>query len=128
MFKLNTIPDALPPQYEIRKYFEIQKFTFNYLGIEVTSEKRTIFQPILIWIPMLFLVALCVFMLLYAIECRNDMNLVTDIVAPFWQALLALIKILCFLWNRRKIVKLVRNIWLWNLEGNIFISLFQLNY
>ncbi|XP_065368749.1 odorant receptor 45a-like [Calliphora vicina] len=56
-------------------------------------------------------------MLIYATECRHDLDLVTDILAPFWQALLALIKMWCFVWNKKKVVKLVRHIWLWNLEG-----------
>ncbi|KAM7343103.1 odorant receptor 45a-like [Cochliomyia hominivorax] len=118
MFKLKSASDSLPPQNGIENYFATQTFAFNFLGINATSKEKTIFNPFLTWIPMMFLVALSIFMLVYAIESRRDMYLVTDILPPFWQSLLALIKIWCFLWNRRKIVKLIRHIWLWNLKAD----------
>ncbi|KAI8122595.1 Odorant receptor 45a [Lucilia cuprina] len=117
LFKHKSTSDALPPQHGLKTYFAVQKFAFNCMGIDVTSQNRTIFNPLLNWIPMALLTTLCVFMLIYAAQYRHDIDLMTDILAPFCQALLALIKMWVFFWNKKKVVNLVRHIWLWNLEG-----------
>ncbi|XP_037819571.1 uncharacterized protein LOC119608988 [Lucilia sericata] len=117
LLKPKSAADALPPQYGLKTYFVVQNFAFNCMGIDVTSQNRTIFNPFINWISMALLMTLCVFMFMYAAEYRHDMDLMTDILAPFWQAVLALIKMWVFVWNKKRVVKLVRHIWLWNLEG-----------
>ena len=109
--------EVLPSQKGIRNYFVIQKERFNAMGIDPTSMQQTIFNPLLLWIPLLTVIMLDIFMLISAWEHRNNMDLMTDILCPFFQSFLSVIKILCFLWNKRKIVKLVKHIWMWNLEG-----------
>ncbi|KAM7343485.1 odorant receptor 45a-like isoform 2-T2 [Cochliomyia hominivorax] len=102
----------------IKEYFQIQLFCFATFGMDPTSLKRTIVSNFLVWTPTVCLMAMVIHIFIYATQCRTDLNLLTDALSPLWQASLALIKSFYFVWNKDKIVSLVRKIWKMNLKAN----------
>ncbi|XP_037819570.1 odorant receptor 45a-like [Lucilia sericata] len=59
---------------------------------------------------------LCIPVIIYVSQYINDLYLVTDALSPIWQASLSFLKMIYFIWNKKKIVKLVRRIWLLNVK------------
>ena len=108
--------DALPEQKGIERYFWVPLFSFASIGIDPTSLQRTYVNYLLAWIPMMLLLALCFPIIFYASQYKEDLDLVTDALSPIWQAIMAILKIMYFMWNKQKIVKLVRKLWFWNLK------------
>ncbi|XP_075167596.1 odorant receptor 45a-like [Haematobia irritans] len=115
---LPRAPDSLPSQRVLQGYFFVQKYSFAAIGIDPTSLKRTIYNPYRAWIPLLSIVTVCIPVFLYASKYVDDLLQMTNILAPIWQSLLGIIKFFLFMWNRKKIVELVRKLWQRNLEAN----------
>ncbi|XP_061396971.1 odorant receptor 45a-like [Musca vetustissima] len=109
--------EVLPKLEGIKYYFNVQKFCFTAIGVDLFSTRRTIFNGFLFWIPNIVQFILSEPLTLYSIQNLEDMNLVTDAMAPVWQVLMANMKMVLFLWHRRDIKKLVRELWEWNLEA-----------
>lgn len=110
---------ALPSQPGVVGYFGVQLLCFARIGINPTLLQGTIISTFKIWFPMLSTMILCIFMLVYAVENISDLNKVTDALSPFWQAVLAIAKLIFFRRNKQKYVTLIRRLWLWNLEGKL---------
>ncbi|TMW46442.1 hypothetical protein DOY81_008478 [Sarcophaga bullata] len=110
-------PDALPEQKGIDRYFSVPLFSFASIGMDPTSMQRTYVNYFMAWIPMMLLLILCFPIVIYASQYKDDLTLVTDALSPIWQAIMAILKIMYFMWNKKKIVKLVRKLWLWNLKS-----------
>ncbi|XP_046809415.1 odorant receptor 45a-like [Lucilia cuprina] len=111
-------PDAVPQQEGIKRYFFVQYFSFACVGIDPTSLERTICNTYLTWLPMLSLLFLCFPIVIYASQYITDLDLVTDALSPIWQASLSIMKLMYFIWNKEKIIKLVRRIWMWNVKAS----------
>nr|AID61244.1 odorant receptor [Calliphora stygia] len=109
--------EAELPQPRIKRYFHVQRVCFAILGINPTSLERTVFNHYRVWLPMIVQLLHYIPMVFYAIENINDVVKVTTALAPIWQAINATLKIIYFVWNRKKIVALVRKLWFWNLEA-----------
>ncbi|XP_037819572.1 odorant receptor 45a-like [Lucilia sericata] len=110
-------PDAVPNQEGIKRYFVVQYFSFAAVGIDPTSLERTIVSSCIAWGPMMSLLFLCFPIVIYASQYITDLKLVTDALSPIWQAILSIMKLMYFIWNKEKIVKLVRKIWLLNVKA-----------
>ncbi|XP_059225755.1 odorant receptor 45a-like [Stomoxys calcitrans] len=110
-------PDALPPQKTYERFFFVQKRSFATVGIDPTSFERTIISYGLFWIPFFAMVTIPGPALLLARNYITDLNVVARILTPVWQSILAGLKICVFMWQRKKIIFLVRKVWLWNLDG-----------
>ncbi|XP_005191885.2 odorant receptor 45a-like [Musca domestica] len=119
MFNVPKAPDALQPQTSIKKFFLIQKISFAAVGLDPTSIRRTIFRPWLTFIPLVSIIAVLGPMGIYAFNyLKIDLGKAVSALSPFWQALLSIVKFFVFMLNRKKIVGLVRKVWLWTLEAN----------
>lgn len=116
-----TTEAPLPPQLGIKHYFLVPKYSFAAIGVDPRSIKKPIFSWFLLIVPNVIQFSLCIPMAMYATQYLHDMNSVTDAMAPVWQVLMAILKLMTFLWNKREAVLLVRKLWLWNLEGTVFI-------
>lgn len=124
MFKVPKAGDALPPPRTLSNYFFIQRFCFAAVGIDPTSLECTVFSWFLAWVPMLGIATLIGPMASYAVKyAQEDLDQAVSALSPMWQSVLSVIKFFIFMWNRKKIVELVREVWFWNLEGKIFIRL-----
>lgn len=120
-----TSADVLPPLEDVKYYFVVQNFCFRAIGVDLLSMKRTMVSGLLFWLPNILELAICVPLTRYALENLEDMSLVTDAMAPVWQVLMAILKMALFMWHKKDIKKLVRNLWLWNLEGKIIWRTFN---
>lgn len=109
--------DDLPPLEGVKYYFVVQKFCFTAIGVDALSARRTIVNGFLFWIPNIVQFILSQPLTLYSLQHLEDMSLVTDAMAPVWQVLMANMKMALFLWHKKEMKKLVRDLWLWNLEG-----------
>ncbi|XP_013107983.1 odorant receptor 45a-like [Stomoxys calcitrans] len=111
--------DALPPQDRVQRYFFVQRTCFAAIGIDPTSIRSTIFNRFLAWIPMFCMLIIIGPMGLYALKyIQTDLDQMASALAPMWQAILSIVKFFLFMWNRKKIVRLVREVWMWSLEVN----------
>ncbi|XP_061396982.1 odorant receptor 45a-like [Musca vetustissima] len=119
MFNVPKAPDALQTQTSIKKFFFIQKISFAAIGLDPTSIKRTMFRPWLTFIPLVSMIAVLGPMGIYAFNnMKIDLGKAMAALSPFWQASLAIVKLFVFMLNRKKIVGLVREVWLWSFEAN----------
>uniref|UniRef100_A0A1I8M539 Odorant receptor n=1 Tax=Musca domestica TaxID=7370 RepID=A0A1I8M539_MUSDO len=109
--------DDLPPLEGVKYYFVVQKFCFTAIGVDALSARRTIVNGFLFWIPNIVQFILSQPLTLYSLQHLEDMSLVTDAMAPVWQVLMANMKMALFLWHKKEMKKLVRDLWLWNLEA-----------
>ncbi|XP_073811811.1 odorant receptor 45a-like [Musca autumnalis] len=109
--------DVLPKLQGIKYYFKVQKLCFAAIGVDLLAPKRTIVNGFLFWIPNIVQFTLCQPLITFSIEHLEDMNLVTDAMAPVWQVLMAIMKMVLFFWHRKEIKLLVRKLWKWNLEA-----------
>ncbi|KAI9583156.1 odorant receptor 45a-like [Glossina fuscipes] len=110
--------DALPSPNGLSRHFTVQQYTFAAIGLDPKSLQRPIFNKILALVPMLGLLTLVIPMIGYASLYKSDILKVTDALSPLWEGVLALSKFFYFIWNRQKIIQLLRKIWIKNLEVN----------
>uniref|UniRef100_A0A1A9W8D3 Odorant receptor n=1 Tax=Glossina brevipalpis TaxID=37001 RepID=A0A1A9W8D3_9MUSC len=108
--------DALPSLNGLNRYFSVQQYTFAAIGLDPKSLQRPVYNKILAVVPMLGLFSLIFPMIGYASLYKSDILKVTDALSPVWEGVLALSKFFYFIWNREKIVQLLRKIWIKNLE------------
>ncbi|XP_075167594.1 odorant receptor 45a-like [Haematobia irritans] len=111
-------PDALPQQSTYERFFFVQKYSFATIGIDPTSLRRTIFNPMTLVLPLIAITTVLGPSLLFARTCAIDLNEVARILTPILQCILAIVKITLFVLQKEKIVKLVRHVWIWNSEAN----------
>uniref|UniRef100_A0A1B0ADA8 Uncharacterized protein n=1 Tax=Glossina pallidipes TaxID=7398 RepID=A0A1B0ADA8_GLOPL len=109
--------DALPSLNGLSRHFTVQQYTFAAIGLDPKSLQRPIFNKILAVVPMLGLFSLVIPMIGYASLYKSDILKVTDGLSPVWEGVLALAKFFYFIWNREKVIQLLRKIWIKNLEG-----------
>ncbi|KAM7342271.1 odorant receptor 45a-like [Cochliomyia hominivorax] len=114
---MSHFKDILPEQVNIRSYFNVQRFSFARIGINAISLERTLFSYFWSWFPTSSQALLCFATLIYAVNNIHDLDVVTDTLSPFWQGFMSLFKFFHFMWHRKKIVRLIRKLWLWNLEA-----------
>ncbi|XP_065366890.1 odorant receptor 45a-like [Calliphora vicina] len=112
-----NINEAVLSQPRIKSYFQVQRYSFGCIGVNPTSLECTVFSRFRVWFPMMVQLCHYIPVLQYAIENIHDMDKVTTSLAPLWQSIIATFKIIYFVWNIKKIVSLVRKLWLWNLEA-----------
>uniref|UniRef100_A0ABK9MIN8 Odorant receptor n=1 Tax=Glossina morsitans morsitans TaxID=37546 RepID=A0ABK9MIN8_GLOMM len=108
--------DALPSVNGLSRHFTVQQYTFAAIGLDPKSLQRPIFNKMLALVPMLGLFSLVIPMIGYASLYKSDILKVTDALSPVWEGLLALAKFFYFIWNRQKVIQLLRKIWIKNLE------------
>ncbi|XP_075167595.1 odorant receptor 45a-like [Haematobia irritans] len=111
-------PDALPQQSTYERFFFVQKYSFATIGIDPTSLRRTIFNPMTLVLPLIAITTVLGPSLLFARTCAMDLNEVARVLTPILQCILAIVKISLFVLQKEKIVKLVRYVWIWNIEAN----------
>lgn len=118
MLKPPNTPDSLPPQTAIKNFLLIQRICFWAIGLDPSSIKRTIYRPWLTIIPLLAMIGLLGPMAMYAVNnLKIDLGKAISALSPFWQSILSIVKFFFFIVNRKKILQLLRDVWLWTLEG-----------
>ncbi|XP_059225754.1 odorant receptor 45a-like [Stomoxys calcitrans] len=119
MWFLPKSSDALPSEERLHHYLFVQRYCFAGIGIDPTSLTKTVFNRLLAWIPMLCLFFLIFPLGLYALEyMKTDLSQMVIALSPMWQMILAVNKFFLFMWNREKIVRLVREVYFWTLKAN----------
>lgn len=118
MLKPPMAPHALPSQTAIKNFLFIQTICFWAIGLDPSSIKRTIYRPWLSIIPLLAMIGLLGPMAMYAVNnLKMDLGKAISALSPFWQAILSIVKFFFFIVNRKKILQLLHDVWLWTLEG-----------
>ncbi|KAI8128908.1 Odorant receptor 45a [Lucilia cuprina] len=109
--------ESLPSQPGIKRYFHVQRMGFAALGLNIISMERTLHNYFHVWFPAFVLFAFYFPVLSYAVENAQDLNKLTTTLSPVWQSIIAHFKILFIMWNRKKVVSLIRKLWYLNLEA-----------
>nr|AID61243.1 odorant receptor [Calliphora stygia] len=100
----------------VKRYFYIQQLTFSLCGIDLkaTNSKHVVTRPLLCYVPLCFAICHVVAIVHYAFVNRHDYVEVTDSLALFCQSLLAIWKMLIFLYKRQGFIEMIHELQLGN--------------
>lgn len=104
----------------IKRFCVIQRLALRCLGFDITSVESKIRRPF--WVFLIFILNFISLLAIgkYGWENTDDLNKLLAALAPVLDISVCTIKFLIFLKKRKDLLKLLHDIWILTIEGELF--------